>query len=204
MTLEELEADTQDCFEVIKAKCLEEGDFKRFFAFHLGDKWHIEKMEKLKQFMDNGAAKELIFSSMRVYIEAMGADAVLFPTESWFATPTKLGSQYRWEDLLLGIDKGYKTLTEMGLVKREERIVAIGQTPEHAVMVAEPFERLGLKMMFFEKPYTFKIEQSTYGGRTKMFGRVDDDMIEPYQLTKQYMAESGFLEWVTNRRKEWS
>jgi len=130
--------------------------------------------------LDQGRTKDLLFGGLRVLAEQKKATLVAISTESWMARSTPAADAIPQEEFrrLAGLNDGFETLISMGLVERVEAIMVTVQDADEVLVLTQAFSRrmdgtpFGLK-----EPEEMRMPQSCYGGRTKMFGEINEETI---------------------------
>ena len=131
---------------------------------------------KLAPMLSDGDAKTRLFGTVRQYAQRTGAVSVVFGTEAWVGKSTPKALALSEEEFKGLVDTGFEKLMSMGLVEREEAVVATAQDADAVVVATQTFRRLGNG-----EPYSYgevdvkDFPQSDFRGRQKMFGDLREE-----------------------------
>jgi hypothetical protein len=172
MTKEQIEHEANGLIAVAKASVELQGDFPFTILIHMKDCWvKFPFPKEFEPLMNNGHAKDRIFGAVRATVQQVGADGVIFATDTWQAETTEEGFKHydtpEWKELH---DFGFVKLVQRGWVKRSEAFTVTAQTPDSALIIQQKYQRVGSGMIQLLDCKRHWFEQSKFGGRQKMFG----------------------------------
>lgn len=150
------------------------GEMQPTFVFRLADgSTRQHKLpEELGEIMNNGPAKDLLFTTMRLAVAMQGATAFVSVVDTWAGIPTEKQLTMTREELVAFAATG-ASLAEFeraGLVRRVEALTVVAQTAAEVVVVRQCYERVVGGTVRFGERETQHIPQKHFRGRMKMFG----------------------------------
>jgi hypothetical protein len=160
---------------------IEQGSFNFLLAsYHECDETKLHRMpdvealiiERLgKDWLNDGRAKDIGFRLLRMAVDLMPPDAVVFVTLCNSFGPTakfhELTPAQQTELIEAGHNRHHQAVKE-GLMDRYDILLATVQTPERVCMYRQVLDERG---EFSGKPETRCGPQKGFGGRLKMFGK---------------------------------
>lgn len=186
MKREQLETEANGLIAAAKATVELQGDFPITILIHKSTGWlRLPLPDELAPLMNDGKAKDVIFSAVRVVVQKSAADGVIFATDTWRAETTPEGQKHydtpEWRELH---DFGFVKLLQRGWVKRTEAFVVTAQSATDVLIISQTYQRLGSGMIQLLDSKRAWFDQSAFNGRQKMFGDLSWENLGSEAATK--------------------
>ena len=122
--------------------------------------------------LNSGAAKDLLFDTIRETVAANGITAVIFATEAWVGKATAKGMAIGQAEFHRRTkERAFASAVRDGLVERREAIVINVQTPDGVLLVHQFFVRdYQTETVTYAERMDAEVPANEFFGRQKMYG----------------------------------
>ncbi len=157
MTQEKMKKIAESAMAGAKAVLAETGKFRPLVALFRAEGQQIADFPFPASLMDSTEGKDLLAAIVKKVAKQSGAEAVLFITDSWSLCVAKeqakridADPEYR-KEFDQACAKGVRAAAAAGFGEVKEAITVTVQTPLVALLISQPYERVGDRFEFGEQ-----------------------------------------------------